>query len=429
MGERISIIGGKRLSGEVQISGAKNAALPIVFATLLSEECSTIENVPNLEDIDVTLRLLRSFGAEANFANNTVKVTAAKIQKTVAPYALVRAMRASFLVLGPLLARTNHASVSLPGGDAIGTRPVNLHLEGLVKMGANINIQHGMVVASAPGGLNPATIDFDFPSVGATEHIMMTAACVAGETVIRGAAKEPEIIELAEFLNSMGAEVSGAGTSVVSVRGKGKLSGGKHRLKGDRIEALTFLIAAAMTAGEIDAKGIEPATIGSVIKVLESAGCKVECLSNGVKLVAPKKLKSFVVETGPYPEFPTDAQPLIMAAASIAEGESSITEKIFENRFGHVAEYRRFGADLNVKLNTVFIKGVATLSGAPVEASDIRAGAGLVLMALAAEGTSTVSEVHHLDRGYERLIDKFMKLGASICRLPAYDHRELIVGC
>lgn len=427
--ETIRIIGGVKLSGSVKISGAKNASLPILFASVLSSDTVRIGNVPNLHDISVTLNLLRSLGAECSFENGVVEINAAEIRSAEAPYRFVKAERASFWILGPLLARLREAHVALPGGDAIGSRPVDLHLRGLMQMGADVRLRNGVVHATAPGGLHPAEIHLDFPSVGATHQLMMTASLIDGVTKIYGAAREPEVVELAEFITAMGAKVTGAGTEEISVRGADKLGAAVHLIEGDRIEAATFLCAAAITGGEITVRGIRPQKLVSVLDVFREMGCRLLEGEDSISISAPESLNAVSFSTGPFPHFATDAQPIVMAALTKARGVSTIEENIFENRFGHVAEFRRFGAEIALDGRIARVTGVDALSGAPVEAKDIRAGAGLVVMGVAAEGVTEISEVYHLDRGYDSLVQKFRSLGAQISRVPIHDEREVTFGC
>ena len=429
MQEHLSIRGGTRLSGSVAVSGAKNAALPLLVASLLSEGTCRISNVPELEDIAVTLRLLRASGAEATWRGDEVCVDASKLRQGTAPYALVKSLRASFWVLGPLLARTGEARVSLPGGDAIGTRPVDLHLRGLEQFGANIRIEHGLVIARTTAPLRPAEIQLGYPSVGATHHLMMTAALIDGTSVLLGAAREPEVVQLAEFLSEMGAGIDGAGTERVTIRGRRQLGGATCRVLGDRIEAATLLLSAAITGGDVEVCDISPSFLQSSLEILRQMGCEIEETTDSIKLRAPGRLSAVTVETAPFPGFATDVQPLFLAALTIAEGCSSVTETVFDNRFGHVAEYRRFGAEISIEGSTATIIGVPQLSGAPVESLDIRAAAGLVLMGLAASGTTSVHELHHLDRGYHDLVGKLTVLGADIRRVPSSPYQEIVLGC
>lgn len=433
MQEVLCVAGGRIVQGSVQVSGAKNAALPLLFASLLSSEECCLNNVPNLEDIPVTLRLLRSLGAHCEYEGATLKVRVRDIKGTEAPYGLVKALRASFWVLGPLLARAHEARVSLPGGDAIGTRPVDLHLNGLAKLGANFRMEHGVVIGNAPGGLTGAPVHLDFPSVGATHNILMAAVLADGETVITGAAREPEVVELAEYLRGMGADIEGEGSETIRVIGRSELGGVTHTVKGDRIEAATYLLCGAVTGGRVTVTGISPQALGATLDVLQQAGCSVFSEASGgqeaVVVEGVARFSPVSFETSPYPGVATDVQPLLMAALCGADGLSKIHETVFENRFGHVAEYRRLGANIAIKGRTAEIQGVPTLSAAPVEGGDIRAAAGLVVIALMSEGVTQIRGLHHLDRGYEGLVPKLRKLGADISRLPAFEEKEVVVGC
>lgn len=427
MREYLSVFGGNPLRGAVQVSGAKNSALPLLIATLLSSGECEISNVPDLDDIDATVRLLKSFGAEVFRKGSTITVSAKNILTSEAPHSLTKVMRASFWVLGPVLARTGHARVSLPGGDAIGQRPVDLHLNGLHRMGADIRFQNGSVIASAPGGLSGAIIDLDFPSVGATHQLLMTASLVEGETVIGGAAREPEIVEVAQFLSSMGAEIEGAGTPRIIVRGKKELGSAKISVIGDRIEAATYLAAAAMTHGNVSVSGIESVALSGVLEIFQKMGCQID-LTEGVIALSAESHKGTTFETAPFPGVATDTQPMLLAAMTNAEGQGQVTETIFENRFGHAQEFKKFGANLSISGRVCQVKGVKELHGAIVEAGDIRAAAALVLMGLVSSGESQIYEIHHLDRGYERMVEKFRALGAEIKRVPAFG-LDQVVGC
>lgn len=419
----------RKLSGTVVVSGAKNASLPLLFSTLLTDEECILENIPDLEDTNVTLRILSSFGAKCEYKNNVFKVTTPEIKSSIAPYALVKTLRASFWLMGPLLARKGKAAISLPGGDAIGTRPVDLHLKGLSQMGAEFRMDHGVVYGEALGGLNPADVVLDFPSVGATHNIMMAMALTPGVSTISGAAKEPEVIDLANFLTKMGAKISGAGTDKITIEGAKKLNGTTHSVIGDRIEAATYMLAAAISEGDITVKGILPEYMEASLDLLTKMGCQILISNDAIRVKGPAKCKAISFETAPYPGVATDVQPVFLAALTLAEGESRIKETVFESRFGHIAEYRRFGADISIDGRTAIINGVTNLSGAPVEALDIRAAAGLVLLGVVADGTTQIRELHHLDRGYEKIVDKFNSLGAQLSRLPSVDSKELVVGC
>lgn len=419
----------KPVSGKVQVSGAKNASLPLLFATLLTEHECLLDNVPNLEDTSATLRILKSFGATFTYADNKLKIKTEKLLSTTAPYSLVKAMRASFWLMGPLLARAGHAAVSLPGGDAIGTRPVDLHLKGLSAFGAEFRMDHGVVYASAPGGLHPAEISLDFPSVGATHNILMAASRISGTSVIKGAAREPEIVDVAEFLKSLGAKIEGAGTDVIEITGCENPGPGRHCVVGDRIEAATYLLTAAVTGGDVTVSGISPCHMEASIALLKEMGCTCSTGDTWIRVQGPEQPKAISFETAPFPGVATDVQAIFLAALTRAEGQSSVRENLFESRYGHVGEYRRFGADIQIKGRNATITGVDTLSGAPVEAHDIRAAAGLVLMGIQAQGTTQIRELHHLDRGYERMVEKLCAIGIDAVRVPAIDSREVVVGC
>ncbi len=413
--DKIVVEGGRRLEGLVSISGAKNAALPILAAALLTDGTCRFTNVPDLRDIHSIVQLLQSLGARVEQQDDTVVVNAAGLASSEAPYDLVRKMRASILVLGPLLARLQHARVSLPGGCAIGARPINLHLKGLALMGAEIDIQHGYVEARAKR-LKGAEIYFDTVSVTGTENLLMAASLAEGETVLRNAAREPEVVALAEVLNLMGARIEGAGTAVIKVRGVDHLNAVEARIIPDRIEAGTFMVAAALTAGDVTLEDCEGEHLGAVCDKLVQAGVHVEQTPGRIRVQGTRSIESLDVRTQTYPGFPTDMQAQFMVLMSIARGQSIITETIFENRFIHVSELKRLGADIVVSGETAVIRGRPSLSGAPVMASDLRASASLVLAGLVAEGVTEVNRVYHLDRGYERIEAKLQRLGASIWR-------------
>ncbi|MDR3049498.1 MAG: UDP-N-acetylglucosamine 1-carboxyvinyltransferase [Elusimicrobiota bacterium] len=413
--DKIIINGGKKLSGIVRISGSKNSALPILFASLLTDEPVIIKNVPSLADINTTIAFLNFIGKPAVKIGNTVKIDKSEKYKHIAPYDLVRKMRASVLIMGPLLARLRKVSVSLPGGCAIGARPIDIHLDAFKKLGADIEVKKGFVHTSSKG-LIGNTIKFRFPSVGATENILLASVLAKGKTKILNAAKEPEIEDLTNFLNAMGAKVNGAGTSIIVIDGVEKLHGAAYEVISDRIEAATYLIAAAITKGEIVLENANPTHIKAVIDKLKKSGMMIETSSAAIKAKWTKPLKPQNISTAVYPGYPTDVQAQWMALMALTKGKSEIKETVFENRFMHAAELLRLGANLKIEGQSVFATGVESLSGAPVMASDLRAGAALVLACLAAKGKSVISRVYHLDRGYEFLEKKFKKLGADIKR-------------
>ncbi len=417
--DKIVVEGGRRLEGSVPISGAKNAALPILAASLLTDGTCRFTNVPDLQDIRSILQLLQSLGVRAERQADTVILNAASLASSEAPYDLVRKMRASILVLGPLLARLQHARVSLPGGCAIGARPINLHLKGLALLGAEIDLQHGYVDARAKR-LKGAEIYFDTVSVTGTENILMAAVLAEGVTVLRNAAREPEVVALAEVLNQMGARIEGAGTAVIKVVGVDELHSVETAIIPDRIEAGTFMVAAALTAGDVTLTDCEIEHLGAVRDKLVQAGARVEQTSGGgIRIQGRRRIDSLDIRTQTYPGFPTDMQAQFMVLMSVAGGQSIITETIFENRFIHVSELKRLGADIVVSGETAVIRGQPSLSGAPVMASDLRASASLILAGLVAEGVTEVNRVYHLDRGYERIEAKLQQLGASIWREKA----------
>jgi UDP-N-acetylglucosamine 1-carboxyvinyltransferase len=417
--QRLLMRGGIPLTGEVQVSGAKNAALPIIAATLLAPGAFRFSNVPALMDVTTIGNLLERLGATAERDGDRFVVDTTVLHGTEAPYDLVKTMRASVLVLGPLLARMGRARVSLPGGCAIGARPINLHLAGLEKMGARITIDHGYVEAAADG-LTGARIVLDTVTVTGTENLMMAATRAVGTTIIENAAREPEIVDLANLLKAMGAEISGAGTDTVTIHGGGDLKPAEHRIMPDRIEAGTLAVAAAITKGDVLIRGARAEHLDAVLNKLREAGADVAVQPDGaIRVKADRRLRSVDARTAPYPGFPTDMQAQFMALMSVSDGLSVITETIFENRFTHVAELRRMGSDIKIQGSNAIIKGVSDLSGAPVMATDLRASASLVLAGLAARGETEISRVYHLDRGYESLEKKLEKLGARILRLTS----------
>ncbi len=413
--DKILVKGGRRLEGTVAISGAKNAALPILAASLLTDGTCRFTNVPDLRDITSIIQLLQSLGARVERRADEVVVSAASLASSEAPYNLVRKMRASILVLGPLLARLQHARVSLPGGCAIGARPINLHLKGLALLGAEIDLQHGYVEARAKR-LKGAEIYFDTVSVTGTENLLMAAALAEGVTVLRNAAREPEVVALAAVLNRMGARIEGAGTAVVKIEGVDHLDAVEAAIIPDRIEAGTFMVAAALTAGDVTLTDCEGEHLGAVCDKLVQAGARIDQTPGGIRVQGDRPITSLDIRTQTYPGFPTDMQAQFMVLMSVANGQSIIAETIFENRFIHVSELKRLGADIVVSGDTAVIRGRAALSGAPVMASDLRASASLVLAGLVAEGVTEVHRVYHLDRGYERIEAKLQQLGASIWR-------------
>ncbi|MBN9587452.1 MAG: UDP-N-acetylglucosamine 1-carboxyvinyltransferase [Alphaproteobacteria bacterium] len=424
--DRIRIRGGHRLSGEIPISGAKNAALKLMAASILTAEPLILANVPRLADVRAMAELLMSFGVaiQMNLSphlgeGDTMRLEAKEITSAFASYDMVRKMRASFQVLGPLLARRGEAKVSLPGGCAIGARPVELHLSALQQMGARVDLVDGYVVATAPGGLKGAEIVFPFVSVGATETAMMAASLAKGVTRIVNAAREPEIADLGRCLIAMGAKISGLGSSEIVVEGVERLHGASHRVMPDRIEAGTYAIATAIAGGEVELVGATHETIASLLSLLAKSGADVTDTPRGLKVAMNgSRPRPSDVTTAPYPGFPTDLQAQIMALMTVAEGTSVIREKIFENRFMHVPELARMGADVRIDGDTATVRGVTKLKGAPVMATDLRASVSLVLAGLAAEGETMVGRVYHLDRGFDRLEEKLSRVGADISRVP-----------
>ena len=417
--DKLIITGGKPLSGEIRISGAKNAALPIIVSTLLSDEPVLIRNIPHLHDITTTMELLGRMGVSLTMDENMdVEVNPTTINSYVAPYELVKTMRASILVLGPLLARFGEAEVSLPGGCAIGARPVNLHIHGLELMGADIQVEDGYIKAKCKR-LKGAKIVLDVVTVTGTENLMMAAALADGTTILENAAREPEVVDLAECLNAMGAKVSGAGTDTITIEGVERMHGTTYDILPDRIETGTYLVAAAVTGGKVKLKDTDPTLLDAVISKLEEAGAEIEMGDDWISLdMKGKRAKAIDVRTAPYPAFPTDMQAQFSILNAVAEGSSSITETIFENRFMHVSELKRMGADIEVNGNTAYVKGVEELKCAPVMATDLRASASLVIAGLVAEGETVVERIYHIDRGYECIEEKLQQLGATIRRVP-----------
>jgi UDP-N-acetylglucosamine 1-carboxyvinyltransferase len=417
--DKIRIRGGRPLSGEIPIGGAKNAALPLMAAGLLTEERLQLSNVPRLADIDTMTSLLRQHGIAIDPVGNDGRTLSlgGAITSTEAPYDIVRKMRASVLVLGPLLARCREARVSLPGGCAIGTRPVDLHLKGLEQMGARIDLESGYINATAPGGLKGATIVLAFASVGATENLLMAASLADGQTTIANAAREPEIGDLVACLQAMGARIEGSGTGTLVVEGVKQLHGASHPIIPDRIETGTYACAAAITGGTVLLRGADLAHLASVRAVMASAGVDLEAEPGGVRVTRRNGLRGTDAMTEPYPGFPTDMQAQFLVLMSVAEGAAMVTETIFENRFMHVSELTRMGASINVHGASAIVRGVPHLSGAPVMATDLRASASLVIAGLAASGETVVNRVYHLDRGYEALEQKLAACGADVERV------------
>lgn len=418
--DAFKIIGGQPLQGEVNISGAKNAALPILMAALLSETPITFSNVPKLNDIETTLKLLTQFGAKTQWLNDdSLTIDASNIDHCRASYELVKTMRASILVLGPLLARFGHAEVSLPGGCAIGARPVNLHIHGLKLMGADIDVENGYIIARNNGRLQGATIFMDTVSVTGTENLMMAAALAEGVTIIENAAREPEIVDLANCLNAMGAKVSGAGTDTLTIEGVEQLLGKQYSVMPDRIETGTFLVAAAVTQGKVKCLNTDPKALEAVLSKLQESGAEITCGDDWIELEMLSKPKAVNIRTAPHPAFPTDMQAQFVALNAIAEGTATTTETIFENRFMHVPELQRMGANISLEGNTAISTGVEQLNGAQVMATDLRASASLVIAGLVATTETQVDRIYHIDRGYQKIEDKLQALGANITRIKA----------
>jgi UDP-N-acetylglucosamine 1-carboxyvinyltransferase len=413
--------GGGPLKGKTRISGAKNAALPLMISSLLTEEVLTISNIPHLHDITTTMELLAQLGVKLQVDEKlSIEADASEVSNFIAPYELVRTMRASILVLGPLVARFGQAEVSLPGGCAIGSRPVNLHIKGLEALGAEITIDGGYIKATA-NRLKGARIFMDLISVTGTENLMMAATLADGITTIENAAREPEVVDLADCLNAMGANVQGAGTDEIIIEGVEKLGGAHHRVIPDRIEAGTFLVAAAISGGEIKLVNVIPRQLESVLDKLREAGAQIETGDDWIHLVAPDgPMKSVNIRTAPYPAFPTDMQAQFVLLNALAEGTATVVETVFENRFMHVHELQRMGANIELDGNTAVIRGVKKLHGAPVMATDLRASACLVLAGLVAEGETIIDRIYHIDRGYDCIEEKLSQIGANIRRVPGH---------
>ena len=401
------------LNGSVRIDGAKNAVLPIIAATLLAKGKSVLREVPNLKDVHVISDLLRHLGAEVEYEGTTLTVDATNLTTYDAPYELVRKMRASFLVMGPLLARFNQTKISMPGGWAIGTRPIDLHLKGFKALGADVVMDHGFVEAKTDK-LVGSKLYLDFPSVGATENIMMAAVLAEGTTIIENAAEEPEIVDLANFLNEMGADVKGAGTNTIRIKGVKELTATEHDVIPDRIEAATFMVAAAMTKGDITVENVILEHLKPVTAKLREAGCEVIEMDKSIRVIGPEKLKAVDIKTLPHPGFPTDVQAQFMAMLTVSKGTGVVIETVFENRFMHVAEFNRMGANIKIEGRSAIVEGVEKLYGAKVNATDLRAGAALILCGLIAEGETEIGEIYHIQRGYVDIDKKITALGGNI---------------
>jgi len=417
--EKLIVKGGNRLVGAVKTSGAKNAVLPIIAASILGTTPSHLDEVPMLEDVHTISEVLKCLGlaVECSPEKNVLDIDSTEITSYEAPYELVRTMRASFLVMGPLLARIGKARISMPGGCAIGARPIDIHLKGFEALGVKIEQGHGYIEASAPEGLKGTSIYFDFPSVGATENIMMAASLAEGTTILENAAEEPEIVDLANYLNKMGAKIRGAGTDTIRIEGVEKLHGADYTIIPDRIEAGTYMIAAAMTGGDIVVENVLPEHQKPLIAKLREAGAVVEEDIDKVRVIGKNPLKAVSIKTLPYPGFPTDMQAQMMAMMVIAEGRSKVTETVFENRFMHVVELNRMGAQISTEGRSAVIDGPCKLTGCDVRATDLRAGAAMILAGLVAEGTTRIGDLHHIDRGYENIVAKLKNLGADIERV------------
>ena len=417
--EKLIVKGGNRLVGAVKTSGAKNAVLPIIAASILGTTPSHLDEVPMLEDVHTISEVLKCLGlaVECSPEKNVLDIDSTEITSYEAPYELVRTMRASFLVMGPLLARIGKARISMPGGCAIGARPIDIHLKGFEALGVKIEQGHGYIEASAPEGLKGTSIYFDFPSVGATENIMMAASLAEGTTILENAAEEPEIVDLANYLNKMGAKIRGAGTDTIRIEGVEKLHGADYTIIPDRIEAGTYMIAAAMTGGDIVVENVLPEHQKPLIAKLREAGAVVEEDIDKVRVIGKNPLKAVSIKTLPYQGFPTDMQAQMMAMMVIAEGRSKVTETVFENRFMHVVELNRMGAQISTEGRSAVIDGPCKLTGCDVRATDLRAGAAMILAGLVAEGTTRIGDLHHIDRGYENIVAKLKNLGADIERV------------
>lgn len=416
--EKLVIHGGKPLEGTVRVSGAKNAVLPIIVASMLGTTQSTLTEIPKLADVHTVCDVIASLGVHIEHPErDTLVIDAHELTSTTAPYDLVRRMRASFLVMGPLLARKGRAQISLPGGCSIGARPIDLHLKAFEAMGAVINLENGDIEATAPNGLKGAQIYLDFPSVGATENILMAASMAEGKTVLENAAEEPEIVDLATYLNSMGANIRGAGTNVIRIEGVKELHGANHAVIPDRIEAGTFMVGAAMTQGNVFVENAISEHLKPLISKLKEVGAEVQEEIDGIRVIGHAPLRPADIKTLPYPGFPTDMQAQFMALTTICQGTSVVTETVFENRFMHVDEFKRMGAKIRIEGRSAIVEGVPRLKGASVNATDLRAGVALVLAGLVADGETEVGYLYHIDRGYDNLVLKLQRLGADIVRV------------
>ena len=416
--EKLVIHGGKPLEGTVRVSGAKNAVLPIIVASMLGTTQSTLTEIPKLADVHTVCDVIASLGVHIEHPErDTLVIDAHELTSTTAPYDLVRRIRASFLVMGPLLARKGRAQISLPGGCSIGARPIDLHLKAFEAMGAVINLENGDIEATAPNGLKGAQIYLDFPSVGATENILMAASMAEGKTVLENAAEEPEIVDLATYLNSMGANIRGAGTNVIRIEGVKELHGANHAVIPDRIEAGTFMVGAAMTQGNVFVENAISEHLKPLISKLKEVGAEVQEEIDGIRVIGHAPLRPADIKTLPYPGFPTDMQAQFMALTTICQGTSVVTETVFENRFMHVDEFKRMGAKIRIEGRSAIVEGVPRLKGASVNATDLRAGAALVLAGLVADGETEVGYLYHIDRGYDNLVLKLQRLGADIVRV------------
>ncbi len=418
--DKLRITGGRRLSGKLRVSGAKNSALPILAGTLLSAEPVKISRAPHLHDVTTMIELLGTLGADVTIDEKlNVEVSACKLDQLLAPYELVKTMRASFLVLGPMVARFGEAQVSLPGGCAIGSRPVDQHLKGLEALGAEVVVEDGYVKASAPRGLTGTQVYMDIVTVGGTENLMMAACLARGVTTLQNCAREPEIVDLGRFLQTLGANISGLGTSTIEIEGVDALHGGTYAVMADRVEAGTYLIAAAATGGDIELIDVDPATLGAVLEKLQHAGAQIQTGETTVSLdMGGSRPIAVDIETSPYPGFPTDMQAQFMALNAVADGTASIKENIFENRFMHVQELNRLGASIELHGQSMaVVHGVDRLKAAPVMATDLRASSSLVIAALVAEGTTTIDRIYHIDRGYETIEEKLQQLGGAVQRV------------